>query len=111
VVRYYGWYSNKMRGGRQPSFAKDATSKPLRPNIIPPPPRRLLSKKWRDIIMQVWHTDPIRYASLPEPHCIMPGKSSHHATEAAANEPHDAARTAIIHTLALVLLKLGALVG
>ena len=56
MVRYYGWYSNKMRGGRQPSSAIDATSKPLRPNIIPPPPRRLPSKKWRDIIMQVWPT-------------------------------------------------------
>jgi hypothetical protein len=60
MVRYYGWYSNKMRGGRQPSSAIDATSKPLRPNIIPPPPRRLPSKKWRDIIMPVWHTDPLR---------------------------------------------------
>jgi len=28
MVRYYGWYSNKMRGGRQPSSALDATSKP-----------------------------------------------------------------------------------
>jgi len=60
MVCYYGWYSNKMRGGRQPSSAIDATSKPLRSNIIPPPPRRLPSKKWRDIIMQVWHTDPLR---------------------------------------------------
>jgi hypothetical protein len=60
MVRYYGWYSNKMRGRRQSVHSTDAASKSLRPNIIPPPPRRLPSKKWRDIIMQVWHTDPLR---------------------------------------------------
>jgi hypothetical protein len=25
-----------------------------------PPPRRLPSEKWRDLIQQVWHTDPLR---------------------------------------------------
>jgi hypothetical protein len=60
MVRYYGWYSNKMRGGRQPAFSEETASKRLRPKIIQPPPRRLPSKKWRDIIMQVWHTDPLR---------------------------------------------------
>ncbi len=25
----------------------------------PPPPAKLPSKKWRDIILQVWHTDPL----------------------------------------------------
>jgi hypothetical protein len=60
MVRYYGWYSNKMRGGRKSTSPQDATSIPLRPNIIPPPPRRLPAKKWRDIILQVWHTDPLR---------------------------------------------------
>ncbi len=31
-----------------------------RPAIIPPPPQRLPAKKWRDLIRQVWHTDPLR---------------------------------------------------
>ena len=60
MVRYYGWYSNKMRGCRQPTSSPEIASKHLRPNIIPPPPSRLPSKKWRDIILQVWHTDPLR---------------------------------------------------
>jgi len=36
------------------------TRKGRQKTLIPPPPRRLPSKKWRDIIMQVWHTDPLR---------------------------------------------------
>ena len=36
------------------------TRKGRQKTLISPPPRRLPSKKWRDIIMQVWHTDPLR---------------------------------------------------
>ena len=36
-----------------------APSPPLRPPSTPPPPAKLPSKKWRDLILQVWHTDPL----------------------------------------------------
>ncbi len=32
----------------------------VRPVDYIPPPRRLPAKKWRDLIRQVWHTDPLR---------------------------------------------------
>jgi hypothetical protein len=60
MVRYYGWYSNKMRGVRTRTLLEDAPAKIPRPTLSPPPPRRLPSKKWRDLIQQVWHTDPLR---------------------------------------------------
>ena len=58
MVRYYGWYSNKMRGQR----GRHLPSLPLtrRPGVSPPPPRRLPSKRWRDLILRVWHVDPLR---------------------------------------------------
>ena len=59
MVRYYGWYSNKMRGQRHPAQNGGAASPPLRPPGTPPPPAKLPSKKWRDLILQVWHTDPL----------------------------------------------------
>jgi hypothetical protein len=59
MVRYYGWYSNKMRGQRHRAQNGGAASAPLRPPSTPPPPAKLPSKKWRDLILQVWHTDPL----------------------------------------------------
>lgn len=59
MVRYYGWYSNKMRGQRHRAENGGAASAPLRPPSTPPPPAKLPSKKWRDLILQVWHTDPL----------------------------------------------------
>lgn len=59
MVRYYGWYSNKMRGQRQRARNGGAASAPLRPRGTPPPPAKLPSKRWRDLILQVWHTDPM----------------------------------------------------
>ena len=39
----------------------DRTSSFLRkPGISPPPPAKLPSKKWRNVIRKVWHTDPLR---------------------------------------------------
>jgi hypothetical protein len=59
MVRYYGWYSNKMRGQRHRARNGGASSAPLRPPSTPPPPAKLPSKKWRDLLLQVWHTDPL----------------------------------------------------
>jgi len=59
MVRYYGWYSNKMRGQRHRAQHGGVASPPLRPPGTPPPPAQLPSKKWRDLILQVWHTDPL----------------------------------------------------
>ena len=31
-----------------------------RPGVSPPPPVKLPSKRWRDLILRVWHADPLR---------------------------------------------------
>jgi len=62
MVRYYGLYSNKMRGctrkgtGRSKMGAKDAVPWP---KSSPPPPAKLPARKWRELIRQAWHTDPL----------------------------------------------------
>ena len=58
MVRYYGWYSNKMRGVRQRGLATELVFR--RPGVSPPPPAKLPSKRWRDLILRVWHVDPLR---------------------------------------------------
>jgi len=58
MVRYYGWYSNKMRGVRHRGSPSDLV--PHRPGLSPPPPLKLPSKRWRDLILRVWHVDPLR---------------------------------------------------
>jgi hypothetical protein len=58
MVRYYGWYSNKMRGVRQRGLPPELVFH--RPGVSPPPPAKLPSKRWRDLILRVWHVDPLR---------------------------------------------------
>jgi hypothetical protein len=58
MVRYYGWYSNKMRGVRQRGLPAELVFR--RPGVSPPPPVKLPSKRWRDLILRVWHVDPLR---------------------------------------------------
>jgi len=43
MVRYYGWYSNKMRGVRHRGLPSELV--PYRPGVSPPPPVKLPSKK------------------------------------------------------------------
>ena len=64
MIRYYGWYSNKMRGQRHMAANGGIAAEPLRPASTPPPPAKLPSRKWRDVILKVWHTDPLQC-----PHC------------------------------------------
>jgi hypothetical protein len=45
MVRYYGWYSNKMRGQRHRAQNGGAASAPLRPPSAPPPPAKLPSRR------------------------------------------------------------------
>lgn len=54
-VRYYGWYSNKSRGLRQRTAGAAAGK------IHAPPARpRRRRTAWRELIQQVWGTDPLR---------------------------------------------------
>jgi hypothetical protein len=62
LVRYYGWYSNKMRGRR----AKQADEEVPEGDAVElidvsaHEPRRISSKKWRELIKKVWEADPLR---------------------------------------------------
>jgi hypothetical protein len=58
MVRYYGWYSNKMRGVRHRGLRPESVAR--RPGLSPPPPLKLPSKGWRDLVLRVWHVDPLR---------------------------------------------------
>ena len=58
MVRYYGWYSNKMRGVRQSRLPPQWVVR--RPGVSPPSPVKLPCKRWRDLILRVWHVDPLR---------------------------------------------------
>lgn len=51
MVRYYGWYSNKMRGVRQRGLPLEQVVR--RPGVSPPPPAKLPSGRWRDLILRV----------------------------------------------------------
>jgi hypothetical protein len=63
LVRYYGWYSNKMRGQRAraelgedcPEAEEDGSTI----DIAEHRPRRIPSRKWRDLIKKVWEADPL----------------------------------------------------
>jgi len=49
MVRYYGWYSNKMRGVRQRGLPPELVLH--RPGVSRPPPLKLPSKRWGDLIL------------------------------------------------------------
>jgi hypothetical protein len=69
MVRYYGWYSNKTRGVRQ--RGRPAVLVVRRPGLSPPPPLNLPSKRWRDLILRVWHVDPLRCPLCQHPMRVM----------------------------------------
>jgi len=62
LVRYYGWYSNKMRGQRDKRAAEDARAAGQAVQILDVSehkPRRIPSAKWRELIKKVWEADPL----------------------------------------------------
>ena len=81
MVRYYGWYSNRARGERAKKQAEVAEPEnPAEVEVIDVSdyqPRRLPSKKWRELIKQVWEVDPFDCprcgAEIPETPCYKCG--------------------------------------
>jgi len=65
-VRYYGWYSNKMRGQRLKQTDAEVVDAPEGDviDVSAFKPRRIPAKKWRELIKKVWEADP-----LICPHC------------------------------------------
>ena len=63
LVRYYGWYSNKMRGQRDKLEAAEAApdaGKAIQViDVSEHLPRRIPSAKWRELIKKVWEADPL----------------------------------------------------
>lgn len=62
MVRYYGWYSNRARGERAKRQADcPEGDNPADLQVIDVSdyrPKRLPSKKWQELIKQVWEVDP-----------------------------------------------------
>ena len=68
LVRYYGWYSNKMRGQRDKRAAEESEAAGRTVEVIDVSehkPRRIPSPKWRELIKKVWEADPLLC-----PHCF-----------------------------------------
>ena len=74
MVRYYGWYSNKMRGQRRKRAEEAACESAAAAQqgcgalasaaveIIEHRairPRRIPSRSWRELIKKVWEVDPL----------------------------------------------------
>ena len=62
LVRYYGWYSNKMRGQRDKCAAEEAKAAGQAMQVIDVSehqPRRIPSAKWRELIKKLWEADPL----------------------------------------------------
>ena len=61
LVRYYGWYSNKMRGQRLKQTDAEVVDAPEGEviDVSAFKPRRIPSKKWRELIKKVWEADPL----------------------------------------------------
>ena len=62
LVRYYGWYSNKMRGQRDKRAAEEiqATGNAVAViDVSEHEPRRIPSAKWRELIKKIWEADPL----------------------------------------------------
>ncbi len=63
LVRYYGWYSNKMRGQRDKRTAAAALAAAGKDvaviDVSAHRPRRIPSAKWRELIKKVWEADPL----------------------------------------------------
>ena len=62
LVRYYGWYSNKMRGQRRKQEVEVAGEPDNAVRVIDVSeyqPRRIPSAKWRELIKKVWEADPL----------------------------------------------------
>jgi hypothetical protein len=62
LVRYYGWYSNKMRGQRDKRALEETEAEGQAMEIIDVSehkPRRIPSPKWRELIKKVWEADPL----------------------------------------------------
>ncbi len=74
TIRYYGLYSNKTRGLTKPTAAIIPPPAPTSPNlesensnlksqVHPAPPKATARAKrplWRDLILRVWGTDPLK---------------------------------------------------
>jgi hypothetical protein len=70
LVRYYGWYSNKMRGQRNKRAAVAAKTTGKAESVIDVSahhPRRFPSAKWRELIKKVWEADPLLCPKCAQP--------------------------------------------
>jgi len=54
-----------MRGVRQRGLPPELLF--YRPGVSPPPPLKLPSKKWPDLILRMWHVDPLRCPVCQDP--------------------------------------------
>ena len=63
LVRYYGWYSNRLRGDRRKNKSaagsKVSTDAAEILKITEPQQKKMPSKTWRECIKKVWEVDPL----------------------------------------------------
>jgi hypothetical protein len=68
LIRYYGWYSNRSRGGRLKDEQRHNADKEVDAAESPAvrildvsnyKPKRIPSPKWRECIKKIWEVDPL----------------------------------------------------
>ena len=66
LVRYYGWYSSRMRGERRKmgSDEEDDDTKNDIINVASYKHRKIPPPTWRECIKKIWEVDPLKC-----PHC------------------------------------------
>ena len=61
LVRYYGWYSNRMRGERRKmALEEDDDTENDIINAASYKPRKIPAPTWRECIKKIWEVDPLK---------------------------------------------------
>jgi hypothetical protein len=64
---YWGRLLQQQNAGRASPGTAVGVGCARRPGLSPPPPLKLPSKRWRDLILRVWHVDPVRFPVCQSP--------------------------------------------
>ncbi len=59
-VRYFGWYSNKMRGKRKKQIAQEGSSEDVEMDDSMRPSRKAARMRWAALIQRVFEVDPLK---------------------------------------------------
>ena len=59
MVRYVGWYSNRMRGDRKKQVLEEQDNEIEIIDVSDYKPRKIPPHTWRECIKKIWEVDPL----------------------------------------------------